>query len=174
MKTDNRQINRDKLRDMLAKNSMATHVLMRREDEQLVDIPLVQADFTFMQHPGWILEGVASNQKLFVEKDTAPVVVPPKPSEEKKEEAPAQGVRVFVPGDKVFIAQAFEREDTHEKVDIHAEVVSNDGGVIKVKSSEYDMEEFTFKPEDLKLEEETAPAAPAPKPTRKPRTPKAK
>lgn len=90
--TDNRELNRANLKKFIRERPLATHAMFRREDNYLVDIPLLRADFTINQERLWLLESVAGGQVEFTADAPAPetpeIVIPPKPSEEEKS-APA-------------------------------------------------------------------------------------
>lgn len=81
------ELNLQALKTELVNNPATTHVLLRRPDGVLVDIPLGQATFTIKNNPRWVFEGVAVPQiELAVSRkqqaqDELPIL-PPKPSEE--------------------------------------------------------------------------------------------
>lgn len=72
----------DKIKEIIKENPAATHINMRREDDVLVDIPVVQADWMFRQHPLWVIvDGGFAALSINTSQEEQPVIVPPKPSE---------------------------------------------------------------------------------------------
>jgi hypothetical protein len=82
---NNLEENRKKIAAIVKENPAVTHINFRRDDEQLVDIPLGQADFIARQYPMWTVEdgGLPSIDVVVARGAELPVIeVPPKPSEE--------------------------------------------------------------------------------------------
>lgn len=82
MNIDNRAANRAKLTELIRKNPLATHIYFRRDDDVLVDVPLVQAEFTIGHRPGWLVDASAGGEVRTFAEEQKPVELPPKPSEE--------------------------------------------------------------------------------------------
>lgn len=84
MKTSNLEFNLRSLEQILKENPATTHINMRRDDGNLVDIPVGHARFTIKQYPNWVVEsGAVPPIELAGSKEELPVI-PPKPSEEIK------------------------------------------------------------------------------------------
>lgn len=81
--TDNRELNRENLKQFMRERPLATHGMWRTEDQRLVDIPLMQTDSTIINRPTWCLESLAGGTVELPPDSPAAqdIEVPPKPSE---------------------------------------------------------------------------------------------
>lgn len=109
--TDNREANREKIKELLREKPLATHVYFRRDDQQLVDVPILQSEFTLNNKPAWRVEALVGGEETFSPTATPEpeLEVPPKPSEEAAPTSPAEP-ELEVPGTE---AAASENSHAH-------------------------------------------------------------
>lgn len=71
---------------IVKENPAVTHINLRRDDDQLVDVPLDQAVPTIKRHPSWrVVDGAYPKialGKLGAPQKELPVILPKKPSEQ--------------------------------------------------------------------------------------------
>lgn len=93
MKNSTLQNNLDLLKEISEANPATTHIIFRRDDDSMVDIPVKQAEFTARQHPTWQVEdGAVPKIELAVVKNEELPVIPPRPSEGKAALTPPVGI----------------------------------------------------------------------------------
>lgn len=87
MQDSNIADNLNELFALKASNPNATHVYVRRDDDELVDIPIFHAEISLRNHPRWRVEGVATAaaKATHLPLQAEKVSLPPKPSERKLE-----------------------------------------------------------------------------------------
>lgn len=107
MAIDNKDQNRENLKTMLRGRPLSTHANFRRLDGVLVDVPLMNAEFTINQKPEWTLESLAGGQQEFTADapEAEEIELPPKPSEEIHEETPPDAP----PEDNEHVAEGAEQ-----------------------------------------------------------------
>lgn len=91
MVADNRELNRENLKQFMRERPLATHGMWRTDDQRLVDIPLTQTDSTINNRSTWLLESLAGGTVELPPDSPAEqkLEVPPKPSEIRVGTAPA-------------------------------------------------------------------------------------
>lgn len=82
---DFRKRNRERLKELLARQPVATHAYFRRADDVLVDVPIGQVPFNITNNPGWFLDSLVEPSSLMRPELTPEpqILIPPKPSETK-------------------------------------------------------------------------------------------
>lgn len=85
MKNSNVVRNVERIAEILKENPAVTHIYFRRDDEQLVDIPVNQAVQTAQREVYWrVMDGaVPALETVKAKREELPVILPAKPSEEK-------------------------------------------------------------------------------------------
>lgn len=84
-KSENEMLQRSltEVKKIIEENPATTHIILRREDEQIVDIPIAGVELTLKNHPTWRVEkGAVPDIETVGSKEELPVILPPKPSEE--------------------------------------------------------------------------------------------
>lgn len=118
--------NLEKLKQLLEKKPDTTHVYMRRDDDQSVDIPIGTAILTIRNNPSWKLEGVATAEPANMlggrsAASHAPkgpdIDVPAKPSEQVAQAAGAEVAEAH--GDKPLTSDGKKAYKVQKKLEFN-------------------------------------------------------